>query len=154
MKMAYDEQAAAARMRPGALTAAGFLGDDPRSPADIIAADEAAAAALGLDWAAAADVLALWLRRGAAGLGADVDLGGGLTAVSDEARGRLACPFRDGVYPKNAVAVSDGTGGRLILSDLSIHLWRAHRFCQGRGSPFRLEPALVAAWIKAAAPGA
>jgi hypothetical protein len=36
----------------------------------------------------------------------------------------------------------------LVYSELSIHLLKAHHFCQGRGSAFRLEPELLAKFLK------
>jgi len=145
MKMGSDDRQAAERMRPGAISAQGFLGTDARAPADIVEADEQAARALGLDWDEAADALERLARAGEAGLGEAVEVEGKYRVRSDESRGKLPCPWRDGLYHKNAVSVEIlGSGRTLAYSELSIHLLRAHHFCQGEGSPFRLDPAALA----------
>ncbi len=144
MKMSERDRAAAAGMAPGAITARGFLGSDERALADIIAADEEAAAALGLDLGAAADRLAELARKGEAGLGESVTVDGRWLVRSEESRGRLPCPWRDGFFHKNSVSVEALEGGeRLAFSELSLHLLREHHFCQGAGSPFRLDPAAL-----------
>jgi hypothetical protein len=144
MKMGYDDRTAAERMRPGAITSGGFLGGDSRPIVDIIEADEAAARAVGLDFDAAADRLEELARSGEAGLGEPITIGGSWVVRSDEARGKLPCPWHDGIFHKNSVRVElSSTGEALTYSDLSIHLLRAHHFCQGEGSPFRLSPEVL-----------
>ena len=140
MKMLHDEKAAAARMASGVITSGGFLGRDARALADIIAADEERFAALGLDFQAVADTLEKLAKEGAAGLGEPITVGA-LLVKSDEARGQFPCPYDDGLFHKNSVTVERvGMGERISYSDLSIHLLRVHHFCQGEGSPFRLDP--------------
>lgn len=143
MKMRYDEKAAAERMKPGSVTSSGFLGSDPRSLADIVEADEERFQALGLDFGDVADELERLGRLGAAGLGEPVTVDGKWLVKSDEARGTFPCPFQDGIFHKNSIAV-EAAGERVVYSDLSLHLLRAHHFCQGRGSPFRLDPDVLA----------
>lgn len=139
MKMTFDQNAAEERMRPGVLTSQGFLGNDSRRLIDIIEADEEEFRARGLDFDEVADVLDRLAREGEKGLGEPITVDGKWLVKSDEARGRIACPYQDGLYHKNAVTVElAATGDRLIYSDLSLHLLRVHHFCQGRGSPFRL----------------
>ncbi len=147
MKMTFDQKAAAERMKPGVLTSQGFLGADARSLADIVEADEEAFRAADLDFGEVADALDHLAREGEKGLGEPTTVDGKWLVKSDEARGKIPCPFQDGIFHKNAVTVElPGTGERLVYSDLSVHLLRAHHFCQGEGSPFRLAPdALVRA---------
>jgi len=144
MRMGIDDREAAERMRPGAISAQGFLGTDGRALADIIEADEQAARALGLDWDEAADALERLARSGEAGLGEAVEIEGTYLVRSDESRGKLPCPWRDGLFHKNAVSVENlDSGQKVAYSELSIHLLRKHHFCQGEGSPFRLDPAAL-----------
>lgn len=143
MKMSSSDKAAGDRMAPGSIFQAGFLGEDSRPLADIIEADEEAFRSLGLDFGLAAQGLLALLREGQAGLGAEVAHGPGLALTSDEARGKSPCPWGDGLHHKGGVRVSLAEGGSLIISELSLHLLGEHHFCQGRGSPFRLEPSLV-----------
>ncbi len=142
MKMRAEDVAAAERMAAGVLTSAGFLGADARPLSDIIQADEEQFRALGLDFDAAADALESLARRGAEGLGEPITIDGRWVVKSDEARGKLPCPYADGIFHKNSVTVERG-GDRVIYSDLSVHLLRVHHFCQGLGSPFRLEPSVL-----------
>lgn len=140
MKMLHDEKAAAERMAPGVITSGGFLGRDVRTLADIVAADEERFASLGLDFDKVASTLEKLARDGEAGLGEPITVGK-LLVKSDEARGKFPCPYDDGLFHKNSVTVErTGTGERITYSDLSIHLLRAHHFCQGEGSAFRLDP--------------
>jgi hypothetical protein len=145
-KLAFD------LMRPGAITAQGFLGSDIRPPEEIIAEDEQAFSRLGLDFGAVADALDALKDAGERGLGEPITVGKLLVQVGD-ARGMLPCPYGDGLYHKNAVSVRPADMPQeacvegedmLIFSDISVHLLRVHHFCQGLGSPFRLEPGLLA----------
>ena len=86
-------------------------------------------------------------RAASAGLGAPVHLpGGNLVAEYHEAMGYIASPWPDGrTFPKGEVVVADtATGERVVFTPLSVHLVRRHGFFQGRGSPYRLEPAKLA----------
>jgi len=144
MKMSSSDRAAGARMAPGSIVAAGFLGEDSRPLADIIEADEEAFRALGLDFGLVAEGLGALLREGEAGLGSEVAHGKALVLSSDEARGKSPCPWGDGLHHKGSVRIGlKGSADFLLVSELSIHLLKDHHFCQGRGSPFRLEPSLV-----------
>jgi hypothetical protein len=134
--------AARDRMRPGAITALGFLGQDSRTLADIIQADEEAFSRLGLDFGETARRLQALKAAGGTGLGEPIAVGEATVSAGD-ARGVLPCPWDDGVFHKNSVVV-DARGERIVYSDLSIHLLEAHHFCQGKGSAFRLEPESLA----------
>ncbi|HRU27547.1 MAG TPA: hypothetical protein P5082_01145 [Treponema sp.] len=142
MKMNFDERSAYEKMKSGVLTSTGFLGHDTRPLTDIIAADEELFKALGLDFDQVADRLQELAARGAEGLGEPITVDGLYLVKSDEARGRLPCPYGDGLYHKNSVSVERGDD-RIIYSDLSLHLLRVHHFCQGQGSPFRLDPVVL-----------
>jgi len=145
MKNTTRELKARERMAPGVITALGFLGDDERGIADIIADDEESFARLGLDWSQVAGELARLRDAGYKGLGEPITVDGAWILVSGEARGMLPCPFSDGLWHKNGIAVRRiATGASLIYSDLSLHLLEAHHFCQGQASPFRLEPSMLA----------
>lgn len=142
MKMNIDERAAYEKMKAGVLTSTGFLGQDTRPLTDIIEADEELFKALDLDFEQVANRLEVLARKGSEGLGEPVTVEERYLVKSDEARGRLPCPFGDGLYHKNSVSVQRGED-TIIYSDLSLHLLRLHHFCQGQGSPFRLDPVLL-----------
>lgn len=134
-------------LAPGALCRDGFLGDDRRGLQEILDTDSAAARALGLTHRDIAAALAAACREAMAGLGAPVHLpGGNLVAEFHEAMGFIPSPWGEGkLFAKGEVVVADtATGERLVYTPLSVHLVGEHGFYQGRGSPYRLEPAKVA----------
>ncbi|HUW69385.1 MAG TPA: hypothetical protein VMX33_04070 [bacterium] len=148
MKNTQAEKDAYEQMRPGVITAQGFLGSDQRSFADIVEADLEAWRRAGTDPDEAAAFLERLRDLGQKGLGEPTGIDGRWVVTTGDARGVLPCPFHDGTFHKNSIeAVDEKTGKRIIYSDLSIHLLRAHRFCQGTGSPFRLDPEMVAAMM-------
>jgi hypothetical protein len=137
------------RMASGIITAQGFLGKDDRPLADIVQADEEAFRRAGLEFDAVADRLEAWKEAGSRGLGEPITVNDRYLVQNGDARGVLPCPWKDGVFHKNSVDVRDTkTGKAIVYSDLSIHLLRAHHFCQGQGSPFRLEPETLAEMMK------
>ena len=149
MKNTTAEKEAYERMKPGAITAQGFLGDDGRALADIVEADQEAWRRAGADPDEAADFLERLKSLGQKGLGEPTSVDGRWTVTVGDARGLLPCPFHDGAFHKNSIEAVDGTNGaRVVYSDLSIHLLRRHRFCQGLGSPFRLDPEVVASMMR------
>jgi len=140
-------QAVVARMAPGALCREGFLGSDCRALEEILVADGAAVAALGLTHGEIADRLSDVYQAAVAGLGTRVDIADGVTAAWREAMGRIPCPWPgDGTFAKGEVVVEDAGSGRgFVFTALSVHLIRRHGFYQGRGSRYRLEPEHLAA---------
>jgi len=149
MKNTQKEKDARERMKPGIITAQGFLGRDVRPLADIIQADEEAFRRLDLEFDAVADRLEAWKTAGSRGLGEPVTVEGRYLVRTGDARGVLPCPYGDGVFHKNSVDIKDEKrGGTLVYSDLSVHLLRAHHFCQGQGCPFRLDPENLAGVMK------
>lgn len=145
MKDTIQHKAAHERMAGGSITAQGFLGDDARPLSEIIEADEGEMRRLGLDFARVADELERLRDSGERGLGEPVTVDARWLVQTGDARGKLPCPFEDGIHHKNSVWLRlISSGESLVYSDLSIHLLREHHFLQGRGSPFRLEPAILA----------
>ncbi len=145
MKNTQGEKDARERMKPGSITAQGFLGSDTRSIADIVQSDMEAFRRAGIDSDQAAGFLERLRDAGQKGLGEPTSVDGKYVVSAGDARGLLPCPFQDGTFHKNSIEVVDErSGARIIYSDLSIHLLKVHRFCQGTGSPFRLDPAVIA----------
>lgn len=145
MKNTQSEMDAYERMKPGVITALGFLGKDKRSLADIIAADQEAWRRAGVDPDDAVAFLERLRDEGQRGLGEPISVGRRWVVSTGDARGLLACPYEDGAFHKNSIEVMDEkTGNNIVYSDLSIHLLKVHRFCQGQGNPFRLDPVIVA----------
>jgi len=150
MKNTEAQKNALERMRPGHITAQGFLGPDTRSLADIIEADEEELRRLGVDPEEAAAYLERLRDEGQKGLGEPIGVDGRWVVTTGDARGMLPCPWSDGFYHKNSIRIQEEDGSLvLIYSDLSIHLLRVHHFLQGKGSAFRLEPATLAKLLSA-----
>ena len=130
-------------MKPGVLSLHGFLGDDRRGLEQIIDHDAAELEKLGTSCEKIADGLERIRVRALEGLGDFISLGEGYSARADSIRGKLPCPFEHkGLYRKTVVIINiPGSDRKLQYTDLGIHLIREHGFFQGKGSPFRLEPA-------------
>ena len=146
MKHTPELRRALDRMMPGVLSRDGFLGTDSRAIEDILDADHAAIAALGITPGELAAGLSRVFARATQSLGTPARIGTRLIAVHREAMGRIPCPFGGcGVFPKGDVELTDGaTGESVLLTALGIHMVAAHGFCGGRGSRYRLDPAALA----------
>jgi hypothetical protein len=129
------------KMIPGAITGEGFLGSDSRTLSDILQKDEEVMMSLGLDWEKVAAALKNLLQKGVEGQGKAVVVDGRWTIVADDTRGRLPCPYGDGLHPKQGVGITDNaTGKKYLLSGLNLHLIGKHHFLQGKGSAYRIAP--------------
>jgi len=142
---------AQALMQPGVLTASGMLGDDPRRLVDILEADDAEVRRLGLSHEAIAARLRALRRAGTAGLGDPVDVPPNFQVRVESIRGRLSCPYKDGLVSKSYTTVRNTRLGReVVFTDLNVHLIAVHGFYLGRGAPYRLDPAELAAVLELA----
>ncbi len=141
MKMTPAMAEAQKNMQPGVITEEGFLGDESIPLSDMIARDEAEMADAGLTYDETAEKLEYFLREGQRGLGEPVTVDEKWLIRVVDPRGQLPCPFRDGFFHKITAEITrKSTGEKLVVTDLSAHLLREHRFIEGRGSGFRLEP--------------
>jgi len=144
MKEAPNIQKAEQNMQTGMLSSEGFLGNDTRPLIDIIEADEEKMQSLGLDFDKVAERLRWFEKEGRKGLEEPITLENTWRIQVTEARGRIPCPFEDGIHKKINVEVTKlENSEKLLFSDLSIHLLQKHHFLQGKGSSFRLEPQQV-----------
>ena len=131
---------------PSKFSKDGFLGADPRSPEEIIAADRETLAGLGIDNKKIASALRGAYVAAERALGNPVALGEGVGAIHREARGRIPSPFaEDGTFQKGEAVISEKSSGvSFCVTPLSINLIEKHGFFQGKGSPYRIEPDLAA----------
>jgi len=148
MKQSPQLQQAQARMAPGGLTMDGFLGSDSRDLIEILQADDGAVRTLGLSHSQVGAALAALTAPAVAAFGAVVEHSD-YRLCTREAMGRLPCPFsHPGLYDKTVIEAEHlATGERLTWSVLQVHLIAEHGFYEGRGSPFRLEPAALARFL-------
>ena len=147
MKMSEELKKAQANMQAGVITVEGFLGHDARPVVDIIQHDEEDVNRLGLQWEIVAAKLKELLKLGSDGLGEPITVQKKWLIRVDETRGTLPSPWEDGIFHKVNCEVrkidEEGrpVGKILLYNELSLHLLEKYHFLQGRGSPFRLEPA-------------
>jgi hypothetical protein len=136
------------RMAPGVITLDGFLGPDPRELIEILQDDDGVVHRLGLSHREVADALERLTHRAVEALGSPVR-DGVYELQAEESRGGLPCPFgHAGLFDKTVVeARRVDTGQTLTWSALHVHLIGEHGFYEGRGSVFRLEPAVLAKFL-------
>jgi len=147
MKETPQEAKIRERMQPGALTRDGYLGGDDRHVHDIIAADEAELARLGVTAEQLADRMELLMNAAFDSIEDEVTVEGNWLVEYASFRGFIVCPFiHAGRYRKGLVRVRNlASGVEVVFSPLSVHLVREHHFFEGAGSTHRLEPALLMA---------
>jgi len=132
-------------MRPGVITRDGFLGTDDRHLIDILAEDGAEVRRLGLTHAGMAERMAEFSEAGRRGLGEPIKVPPHYEVRVDSVRGKLPCPFHGGFFHKTNTTVSNLNIHREITyTDLNVHMIREHGFYEGKGSPFRIDPAELA----------
>lgn len=142
MKFIPQMEAIQAAMQPGQITHDGFLGNDSRSLAEILAHDQATVDRLGLSHRAIAQRMLEFRDAGREACGDWIAFSSRWDVRVDSARGKLPCPFGEpGLHSKTSITVRDRQDGQEItFTDLHIHLIGHHGFYEGKGSVFRLEP--------------
>jgi hypothetical protein len=150
MKETPQMKKAREAMRPGKISLPGFLGNDPRDLARLMEEDNEAVKRMDLTHAGVAARMRALRDAGAEGLGEFTTVPPHFEVRVDSVRGRIPCPFGErGLYPKTNVTVRNlKSGGEITFTDLHIHLIAVHGFYEGRGTPFRLEPAEVVAVLE------
>lgn len=143
MKPNPSEPPSRHRLESHMLSLDGFLGDDARPLAEIIAVDRSEVMAAGLEVEALGRFLEELHRAADAGWEGRVAVfGGAITVRADEALGQIPCPFHCATHCHKAVIrVKDRAGNDLLeFTPLDAHLIQKHSFFQGRGSHYRIEP--------------
>ncbi len=144
MKKNPAEQPIRDRLEPGALSIEGFLGNDERPLADIIAADTGEIEAAGLTVEELGKFIESLHIAADSGMESRVPMFDGRIQVrAVETMGRIPCPFACRARCHKAVIeVTDEKENVLIrFTPLDAHLIREHGFFQGKGSVYRIEPA-------------
>ena len=134
------------KMQPGVYTRDGFLGTDRRKLIDILIEDDEAVKRMDLTHQRIAERLIELRDAGMRGLGEFINVEPCYEVRVVSVRGKLPCPFGDpGIFPKtNTVVRNTRLDREITFTDLHIHMVGSHGFYEGKGSPFRLEPAELA----------
>jgi hypothetical protein len=134
------------KMQPGVYTRDGFLGTDRRKLIDILIEDDEAVKRMDLTHQRIAERMIELRDAGMRGLGEFITLEPHYEVRVISVRGKLPCPFGDpGIFPKtNTVVRNTDLDREVTFTDLHIHMVGSHGFYEGKGSPFRLEPAALA----------
>lgn len=142
MKQSPEDKILIEKLGPSAFSGEGFLGNDKRTPTEIITEDKHALSIKNIGIEKVAELLEDAYNSGIKTLGGEIEISSGITAVYYESMGKIPSPFTgEGTFPKGEVIVKDNVSGKkLILTSLSIHLIRKHGFFQGKGSRYRIEP--------------
>lgn len=146
MKRSPNMQRLEEILRSSKLVEGGFLGDDPRPVEEIIEADDAELARRNLTHEQLAERMAEITAKARPGLGTFVDVGEHLQAAVDDNRGQIVCPFPGETRVFKTVTTVRRTDAdrQVQYADLCTHMIGEHGFFQGRGSRFRIEPAVLA----------
>lgn len=143
MKQSPEDRRLEEFLRSYKLVAGGFFGGDTRSVSEVIDADAATLSRLGFSAEQLAERMNQITKIATTGLGTWVRLDDRLEAKVDEAKGNITCPWpHPGQFAKRITHLRViETGQTIFFSDLSTHLIADHAFFEGKGSPFRTDPA-------------
>lgn len=132
------------KMRPGSLSTGGFIGE-AESLAEVMYKDEKALEKMGVTYEDVAERIeeiihkVPYLSREPT----PVEIRGKKFHVRGVAwRGGQECPFGDGTpeYSNLDLYVENEEGHAITFPGMIAHLIRKHRFFEGEGSPYRLDP--------------
>lgn len=145
MKQSPQLQKIQDNLRPGVITLHGFLGADDRNLIDILNEDDGAVKRLGLSHELIAARMEMLRNQGKDGLGEFMQVPPHFEVRVDSFRGKLPSPFGGpGLHQKtNTIVRNTKLNNEIVFSDLHIHLIKNHGFYEGKGSLFRLDPAML-----------
>jgi hypothetical protein len=149
MKQNPKDEALRENLEAGKLSKEGFLGDDDRQIEQIVEDDAIQLAEVNLNAQEVADAMRALTRLGLEGQGQEVNTKE-FKLVVEEYMGYMSCPYRDNrrAAKRSTRATLKSSGETMTWTDMGIHLIQAHGFFQGKGSPYRLEPLKLAAFLQ------
>lgn len=132
-----------ANMRPGVISLSGFLGNDTRSLDQIIADDSALIRRLGYSTEIISQTMERFRDLGKKGLGEYCSISDNFDVKVESVRGKMVSPFSDRVLVRktNTTVLNRRLKRSVTYTDMHIHMIGMHSFFEGKGSPYRLEPA-------------
>ena len=149
MKIPPQEERFEELLRHSKISAGGFLGHEHRTVDEIIEADAVELKRLGVTARALGKRMRAISETAMHGLEMTVNVDHNHTARMREARGSIICPWpHPGSYAKRVTSVRrTDSGEEVVWSELNIHMIEAHGFFEGKGAPFRIEPAKLVSVI-------
>jgi hypothetical protein len=145
-------------MRPGRLSARGFLGLDEKLE-DVLAGDSKTVKGLGITHKQLADRVEYFIRKSIQMLKDTYEINGNIpdnTANIEKYKVRVIswkgfqeCPWcahlrRYQYSSLDFMVTNKETGEKVTFPGLIVHLIRMHKFYEGKGTPYRLDPAKAA----------
>jgi hypothetical protein len=131
------------KMKPGVLTLKGFLGYDDRKLADILKSDRELVNELNISVDELCNKLQDLADRGADLMEREVEVDGFMIKVRDD-RGKIPSPWGDGLFEKGDVELRDPESDvKLKWNKLTLRLIKVHGFFGGKGSEYRIDPAIA-----------
>ena len=129
-------------LRSSRIVVGGFMGHDDRDALEIAQVDTRTVERLGYSLEQVAARMREITALAKEGLGVYVDVGSGLRACVDEAKGKIICPWSHPArFDKRLTTVTCvDSNYEITWSDLHIHLIQEHGFFEGYGSSMRIEP--------------
>jgi hypothetical protein len=145
MKKSPQEKKLESILKSSKFSSSGFLGSDTRNLWEIIDDDAAEVARSGKTMEEIAARMQYITDAGAEGLGDWVEIDHKLRVTVDDNRGVVPCPWPHHVRCLKRITTVNNSENRTSIrwSELNIHLIKEHGFFEGKGSPFRLEPAAL-----------
>lgn len=142
MKQSPQDKNLEAMLRSGKLAAGGFMGDDSRSPADVIADDATKLASLGYTAAQTAERMQELRDLARPLMGNWIQAGEVLRVKSEDYKGLIVCPWPHAGHYEKRITTAErlDTGQSISWTDLNTHLILDHGFFEGRDAFFRIEP--------------
>ena len=134
-------------MRPGKMSAGGFLGSNEKL-ADVISRDDQAVRRLGLTHEKIADRIEHFIKAVNYPTPAGQVVDGKYLVGGNIWRGMQECPWKDTHFmpysSKDLFVVNQDTGEKLNFPGAIVHLIREHCFYEGKESPYRVDPETAA----------
>ena len=130
---------------PGRMSIDGFLGNDKRHFSEIIRADKVKLNELNLTTQMIADRLQYFTEAAFESYDGAIIIDEKYKVHYNSFRGKLICPFgHAGMYRKGLITLKNLENEiEIKWTPLNIHLIQEHCFFEGKGSIYRLEPAIL-----------
>lgn len=145
MKRSPSEIKLEKMLRSSKFVAGGFMGNDPRTPEEVIRTDAACLERLGRTSFQIAERMRMFTQKAAAAMGNSIQIEDKFEIRCEEWKGMLICPWpHSGRFAKRLTTCRRlDTGQEIVWSDLNIHFIESHQFFEGKGAAYRLEPEIL-----------